>query len=79
MNTTTIQQPYKGRWNLSRENVSIGVVNGDYAIGFIARDPHGRTLGHYDTPEKAQDAVVFVADIRALEAIWLMTASKESS
>jgi len=81
---TIIQQPYKGRWELSRNDVSIGVVLGDYATGFTARDQLDHILGHYDTPEDALDAVVFVADIRAqhidiqnLEAAWLMTASKE--
>lgn len=73
-----IQQPYKGRWNLSRHGVSIGVVNGDYEIGFTARDQFGNTLGHYDTSEDALGAVVYVADTRALEDIWLMTASKEN-
>jgi hypothetical protein len=72
---TSIQQPYKGRWNLSRNNVSIGVVNGDYEIGFTARDQLGRTLGHYDTSSEAIDAVVFVADIRDLEVSWLLTQS----
>jgi hypothetical protein len=73
--STVIQQPYKGRWNLSRNDVSIGVVNGDYVIGFTARDQLGRTLGHYDTSEDALDAVVFVADIRNLEATWLLKAA----
>ena len=70
---TIIQQPYKGRWNLSRNDVSIGVVNGDYEIGFTARDHHGCTLGHYVTSEDALDAVVFVANLRDLEAACLMT------
>ena len=73
--STVIQQPYKGRWNLSRNDVSIGVVNGDYVIGFTARDQLGRTLGHYYTSEDALDAVVFVADIRNLEATWLLKAA----
>jgi hypothetical protein len=70
---TIIQQPYKGRWELSRNDVSIGVVNGDYEIGFTARDQLGNTLGHYDTSEDALGAVVYVADIRALEDMWLLT------
>jgi hypothetical protein len=75
---TIIEQPYKGRWNLSRTRASgnkvrIGVVNGDYVIGFTARDPRGNILGHYDTSEDALGAVVYVADIRDLEATWLLT------
>jgi hypothetical protein len=68
-----IEQPYKGRWDLSRNNVSIGIVNGDHVIGFTARDQFDRTLGHYDTSSEAIGAVVFVADIRGLEVSWLLT------
>jgi hypothetical protein len=70
---TIIQQPYKGRWELSRDDVSIGVVNGDHEIGFTARDPLGNTLGHYSGSVEALGAVVYVADIRGLEASWAMT------
>jgi len=72
---TVIQQPYKGRWELSREGVSIGVVNGDYAIGFTARDPHGNILGRYVTSEDALGAVVFIAERAWMEATWLMSPS----
>jgi hypothetical protein len=71
--STSIQQPYKGRWNLSRNDVSIGVVLGDYKSSFTARDQFGRTLGYYDTSSEAIDAVEFVADIRDLEVTWLLT------
>jgi hypothetical protein len=67
---TVIQQPYKGRWELSRNDVSIGVVNGDCVIGFTARDQSGNTLGRYVTSEDALDAVVFVAERAWLEATW---------
>ena len=71
---TIIQQPYKGRWELSRDDVSIGVVYGDYKVGFIARDQLDRTLGHYETSKEALGAVDCVADVRDLEAAWLLTA-----
>jgi hypothetical protein len=76
---TIIQQPYKGRWELSRDDVSIGMVNGDYAIGFTAKDPNGITLGHYFTPEEALGAVDYDADLRGIEASWAMTAWAEST
>jgi len=71
---TIIQQPYKGRWEFSRNDVSIGVVNGDYVIGFTARDQLDHILGHYDTPEDALDAVLFAGDIGALEAALALNA-----
>jgi hypothetical protein len=76
---TIIQQPYKGRWELSRNDVSIGVVNGDYKVGFIARDQFGNTLGHYATSQEALGAVDYAADLRGIEAAWDMTAWAEST
>ena len=75
---TTIQQPYKGRWELSRNDVSIGVVNGDHEIGFTARDQLGNTLGRYTASVEALGAVVYVADIRDLEIAWLLPATRPS-
>lgn len=76
-----IEQPHKGRWNLSRDGVKIGMVRGDYAIGFTAIDQLGRILGPaylgYATSSEAIDAVRFVADVRDLEVAWLMTPSQD--
>ena len=76
---TIIQQPYKGRWELSRNDVPIGMVNGDYAIGFTAKDPNGATLGRYATSQEALGAVDYDADLRGIEAAWDMTAWAEST
>ena len=70
---TIIQQPYKGCWNLSRNDVSIGAVKGDYKVGFTAHDHRGHTLGHYATSQEALGAVDYAADLRGLEASWAMT------
>jgi len=54
----TIGQPYHGRWDVLDQGEKIGVVNGDFAIGFIARDQDDRLLGHYPTYERAIYAVL---------------------
>ena len=38
----TIGQPYMGCWNVSDNDTNIGVVSGDCAIGFVARDQDDR-------------------------------------
>jgi hypothetical protein len=54
----TIGQPYHGRWDVSHQGASIGVVNGDFVIGFVARDQDGGLLGHFPTYERAMYAVL---------------------
>ena len=63
----TIEQPYMGRWHVSENRASIGVVSGDFAVGFIARDRDDRVLGHYPTYERAMYAVLHKpsSDVRA--------------
>jgi hypothetical protein len=67
MNMATIEQPYRGRWHVSEKGASIGVVSGDFAVGFIARDQDDRVLGHYPTYERSMYAVLHKpsADFRA--------------
>ena len=72
---TIIQQPYKGRWDLSRDDVNIGTIYGDNKVGFTARDRFGRTLGYYTTVVEALGAADYAADIQELEDIWALTAS----
>jgi hypothetical protein len=55
---TTIGQPYCGRWDISDHGTKIGVVNGDFVIGFVARDLNDRLLGHFPTHERALYAVL---------------------
>jgi hypothetical protein len=57
-NMTTIEQPYMGRWQVLENRASIGVVSGDFAVGFIAQDQDDRVLGHYPTYERAMYAVM---------------------
>ena len=54
----TIGQPYMGCWNVSDNDTNIGVVSGDCAIGFVARDQDDQVLGHYPTYERALYAVL---------------------
>jgi hypothetical protein len=54
----TIEQPYMGRWHVSENRASIGVVSGDFAVGFIARDQDDSVLGHYPSYERAMYAVL---------------------
>jgi hypothetical protein len=54
----TIEQPYLGRWCVSDDGGRIGVVNGDFAIGFMARDKDDHVLGHYPTYELAMYALL---------------------
>lgn len=63
----TIKQPHLGRWHVSENQLSIGVVSGDFAVGFIARDQDDRVLGRYPTYERAMYAVLHKpsADFRA--------------
>jgi hypothetical protein len=64
---TTIEQPYMGRWHVSENGASIGVVSGDFAVGFVARDQDDRVLGRHPTYERAMYAVLHKpsADFRA--------------
>jgi hypothetical protein len=57
-NRTTVEQPYNGRWRVSHNGAAIGAVNGDFVIGFTARDQHGSVLGTFSTSEGALDAVL---------------------
>jgi len=66
----TIEQPYRGRWNLTCGEETIGFVNGDAVIGFTARDGLGSMLGSYGTSDDALDIVVFVAQRRSLRDSW---------
>ena len=63
----TIEQPYMGRWHVSDNGASIGVVSGDFAVGFTARDQDDRVLGRYPTYERSMYAVLHKpsADSRA--------------
>lgn len=61
---TTIEQPFQGSWQVSDNGASIGLVHGDFAIGFIARDQQDRVLGHYPTYERAMYAVLHHASPR---------------
>lgn len=54
----TIEQPYLGRWHVSENGASIGVVSCDFAVGFIARDQDDRVLGRYPTYERSIYAVL---------------------
>jgi hypothetical protein len=54
----TIGQPYHGRWDVSDHGVRIGMVNGDFAVGFVARDQDDHLLGHFPTYERAMFAVL---------------------
>jgi hypothetical protein len=63
----TVGQPYQGRWNVSDNGASIGVINGDCILGFVARDHDGRVLGHYPSFERAMYAVVHPADCQACQ------------
>jgi hypothetical protein len=67
MNMATIEQPYMGRWRVLENGASIGVVSGDFAVGFIARDQDDRVLGRYPTYERSMYAVLHQpsADFRA--------------
>jgi hypothetical protein len=55
---TTIEQPFQGSWHVSYNGAGIGIVSGDFAIGFVARDQYDRVLGHYPTYERAMYAVL---------------------
>jgi hypothetical protein len=54
----TIEQPFQGRWHVSDNGANIGLVHGDFAAGFTARDQGDRVLGHYPTYERAMYAVL---------------------
>jgi hypothetical protein len=55
---TTIKQPHLGSWHVSRDGAAIGLVHGDFTLGFVARDRQDRVLGHYPTYERAMYAVL---------------------
>jgi hypothetical protein len=55
---TAIEQPYQGTWHVSDNGESIGLVHGDFAIGFVARDQDDRVLGRYPSYERAMYAVL---------------------
>jgi hypothetical protein len=54
---TTIEQPHLGRWHVLENGATIGVVSGDFVVGFIAQDQNDRVLGHYPTFERSMYAV----------------------
>lgn len=55
---TRIDQPYQGSWHVSENGASIGLVSGDFATGFVARDQDDSVLGHYPSYERAMYAVL---------------------
>jgi len=57
-NIATIKQPYMGRWHVLENGAKIGVVSGDFAVGFTARDQDDRVLGRYPTYERSMYAVL---------------------
>jgi len=71
--TLTIEQPREWRWDVKSEGDLVGMVIGNYHIGFLAIDHEGIVIGNYWSLTRALLAISRDAEIRTLEAIWSLS------
>jgi len=71
--TLTIEHPRAWHWDVRSDRDLVGMVLGNYGIGFFATDHKGNLIGNYCSLTKALFAVARDAEIRTLETIWSLS------
>lgn len=71
--TLSVEQPREYRWDVKSEGDLVGMVIGNYDIGFLATDQEGIVIGNYSSLTRALLAIARDAEIRALEASWSLS------